>query len=220
MNRMSVEERKNATSRTDLLVVFDYQSRVITPDPSMIAAFRANLPDHPLARTDDQIDQIIAELIHTDGVTEPNAFHELRLIDGDMVAFRQLLNLTGLWKSLSWRSADVPRTPANDSSMTTQISHQLPPNGGHKIRLQRTPQMITSIQDLNHSCVRIKMSRDSSPEERAMVIRNAELRNTKVSVRGRVITIRSFPRDEPGIPAWAIREASKDAIEFAPEPKA
>lgn len=79
--------------------------------------------------------------------------------------------------------------------------------------------MIKWIQDLNLSCVLIKMSWNSSKKERALVISLAQFGDTKVTVLMRTIIIRSFPRDKPGVPAWVIRRALQDFIEFAPEPK-
>jgi hypothetical protein len=72
---------------------------------------------------------------------------------------------------------------------------------------------------MNQSCVRIKVSRNSSKEEQANIILHAQFGDTKVSVRGRAITIRYFPRDEAGVPAWALREVLKLFFEFAPESK-
>jgi hypothetical protein len=117
------EGYENAASHTDLLLVYKYRSRVIIPDPTMFRAFRGNLLATGVERTVEQIEQIIDELVDTGGLTGPNALHELRLTHGDMVALWRSLKATGLWKSVSWRSAEVPRS-----------SRKLPPNGGHPCR--------------------------------------------------------------------------------------
>ena len=77
--------------------------------------------------------------------------------------------------------------------------------------------MILSITDVNRSCVQFKMSKDSTPAERARVLNYAGSFNSVATIRGRVITARWYPRDEEGLPAWALRAAMPSTFEIAPE---
>ena len=80
--------------------------------------------------------------------------------------------------------------------------------------------MILSITDVNQSCVRIRirMSKDSTSAERARVLSYAGGFNNVAMIKGRTITARWHPRDQEGVPAWALRAALPSNIEIAPEP--
>jgi hypothetical protein len=118
MNKVSVEELERAALQTDLFLVYEYKSAVLTPDPTMIATFRANLPAHAVELTDARIEQIIVELVHVDGVTGPNEIHEIALIDDDVVAFWRLTKVAGRWKTAAWRRATVPYVPVLRAPVT------------------------------------------------------------------------------------------------------
>jgi len=96
-----------AASITDLFLTYEYKSRTLVPTPEAVSAFRTNLGGVGADATDDEIAQVIAELVHREGFTEPTDLHEIRLVGLDMGAFWRH-SRTGGWKSFTWKSASVP----------------------------------------------------------------------------------------------------------------
>ena len=96
-----------AAANTDLFLTYEYKSRTLVPTPETVSAFRANISPVGADATDDEIAQVIAELVHREGFTEPTDLHEIRLVGMDMAAFWRHSG-TGEWKSFTWKSAGVP----------------------------------------------------------------------------------------------------------------